>query len=147
MDRRVVLASAAFAAALAMFSGCGPDRPTTAPVGGKITYQGKPVAEGTIIFYPKHGRLAIGKIGPDGAYRLTTFTSNDGAAPGLYVVTIEAKQVSGGYQPKSLEDELKKGFGAPTIIWLAPQIYAERETSTLTAEVKPGENTIDFDLP
>jgi hypothetical protein len=33
------------------------------------------------------------------------------------------------------------------LVWLVPPRYEDRRTTTLTAEVKPGPNTIDFTLP
>ena len=52
--------------------------------------------------------------------------------------------------PKSLEDELHGVGGDSSQIvaeWLVPEKYARQETTPLTAEVKPGPNTINFDLP
>ena len=61
-------------------AGCGgPSRPETVPVSGRVTYQGKPVPMGQIMFYPDQGRPATGAIDADGNYRLTTFTTADGA--------------------------------------------------------------------
>lgn len=127
--------------------GCGPARPQTVPVAGRVTYQGKPVPEGRITFLPDHGRPAIGTIQTDGSYRLTTFQAGDGVLPGHYRVTIESMRVSRGSQPKSLQDELRMGMGDVSAMEsLVPQIFSSPHSSTLTAEVKKGENTINFDL-
>jgi hypothetical protein len=134
---------------LPILSGCGSQQPTVARVHGRIIYQGKPVAVGQIMFYPETGRPAIGTIGPDGAYKLTTFPdkSGDGALLGKHRVTIESTRMIGGMQPKSVEDE-SRAFrgGIPRIEWLVPEIFSQLGTTPLKAEVKPGENTIDFDL-
>ena len=101
------------------------------------------------MFQPEHGRPAIGVIGSDGRYTLTTFDSGDGTVVGRHRATIRATRVTGGPQPKSFEEELRgvgSGGGVQRVEWLVPEKYSHPETSRLTAEVKPGENTIDFDL-
>ncbi len=136
-------------------SGCGPRRPATAPVRGKVTCGGQPVTEGTVTFYPEQGRSATGRIQPDGSYTLTTFQQGDGALLGKHKVTIEAVRFTGGApQPTSMEEEIRMamqkqpaGYGPPQAEWLVPPRYAKRETSDLTFEVKPGPNTADFDVP
>jgi hypothetical protein len=134
---------------LPVLSGCGSNRPTIARVHGRIIYQGKPVTVGQIMFYPETGRPAIGTIGPDGAYKLTTFpnTPGDGALLGKHRVTVESTRLTGGVKANSLEEELRAPPSSiPRIEWLVPEKFSQLGTTTLTAEVKPGENTIDFDL-
>jgi len=129
------------------YAGCGKGRPATMQVSGRVTYQGQPVPEGSIMFHPEKGRPALGSIGPDGSYTLTTFDQGDGAAPGKYRVTIDARAAAAN-APRSFQEEL--GGNSPTSIgvkWLAPEKYSRLETSNLTAEVKPGQNVINFDLP
>lgn len=136
-------------------SGCGSNRPTTAPVEGKITCGGQPVPEGVITFYPEQGRPATGRIQPDGTYSLTTFDPGDGALIGKHKVTIEAVRFTGGGpQPKSMEEEIRMAMekkpaksGPSQPQWLVPERYAKRETTPLTFEVRPGPNTANFDLP
>ena len=130
--------------------GCGPQRPAMAPVHGKVTLGGKPLAGGRIAFYPAEGRPALGPIAADGTYKLTTFLPDDGAILGKHRVTIEATKVTASSQPKSFEEERRRGFdysSAPQVVWIVPEKYARRETSPLTAEVSAGENTLDFALP
>ncbi len=101
------------------------------------------------MFLPEHGRPAIGAIGSDGRYTLTTFDSGDGAVLGRHCVTIKSTRVTGGPQPKSFEEELRgvgRG-GVPRVEWLVPEKFSRPESSPLTAEVKDGKNTIDFHLP
>lgn len=135
------------AAACVLWAGCGPRRPRTAPVRGRVTFDGAPVTEGRIFFHPEEGRPAIGKLESDGMYELTTFKAGDGALPGRYRVVIEATRTTGGAQPQSFEDELAGIGGAPgELVWLVPRTYSQRETTPLSAEVNPGRNVIDFDL-
>ena len=60
--------------------GCGEKRSGTAVVRGKVTYNGKPVPNGTVNFIPTRGATtATGEIHPDGSYALTTYKPGDGA--------------------------------------------------------------------
>ena len=137
-----------FVVCLPVLCGCGPKRPAAAPVGGRVTYQGQPVASGRIMFQPEHGRAAIGAIGPDGRYTLTTFDSGDGAVLGRHRVTIKSTRLIGGpvEKPKSILDEGRVSGGVPRVEWLVPEKFSRPESSSLTAEVKDGKNTIDFNL-
>jgi hypothetical protein len=90
-----LLPLAAVACLLLTSFGCN-KKPTTVAVGGVVTFNGKPVSLGTVAFDPvrmepgSQSRPATGQIGPDGAYRLATFQSNDGAMPGEYRVTVRS---------------------------------------------------------
>jgi hypothetical protein len=76
--------------------GCGvnADRPKMAKVSGKVTYKGKALDKGEIIFTPEKnkggpsGHVATGKIESDGSFTLTTFDTDDGAVLGQHVVTV-----------------------------------------------------------
>lgn len=145
---KYALVAALLAVGMIISLGCGQGKPTTAQVCGRVTFQGKPVPEGKIIFMPDNGRPAIGEIGPDGRYELKTFAAGDGAAFGKHRVVIEARRVSGGAKPKTLEEEFHGGGAAAnfSVEWLVPEKYSNSDTSNLTAEVKAGPNVIDFDL-
>jgi hypothetical protein len=140
-------------ACLAADCGCRPKGPQTAPVGGKVTYAGKPVTEGTILFWSTNGAtVASGQLGPDGSYRLTTHPNLEGAALGSHRVTIRAvKTLKPDDLPnRPMDRELKglaKDLNPALLKWLVPKRYEDRQASPLTAEVKPGQNTIDFNLP
>ena len=109
----------------------------TAPVTGKVTYKGKPLPNGTIMFVPSEGPAATGEIGSDGTYRLST-GSIDGAVLGSHKVSITALADIGGALPEQRN---------PTPPSLLPAKYLSHETSGLTAEVKKGKNEVIFDLP
>ncbi|QDT93086.1 carboxypeptidase-like regulatory domain-containing protein [Gimesia algae] len=76
-------------------SGCGggldEDLPETVAVSGVVTYQGKPVTDASIMFYPMQGRKpATGRSDTEGKFTLRTFEENDGAIPGEHQVTVNA---------------------------------------------------------
>ena len=128
------LAAAVLAAAL----GChGAGTPETAAVQGKVTYQGKPITQGVILLTPEAGgQAAIGEIQADGSFQLTTFKKNDGARPGKYRVAVQPSS-SGAAVPG-----MEFAGGKPPI----PAKYLDGSTSGLTAEIKPGKNTLDLPL-
>lgn len=147
--RTVLLASIC----VAVMSGCGSRKPETAPVSGKVAYAGKPVTEGTITFLSPAGTVAMGQIDRDGSYRLTTHPGIDGAVIGSHQVAIRSLRViklASSAGPKT-EKELfspRSGYGeSEKVVWLVPERYEDRRTSPLSAEVTPGQNTIDFNLP
>ncbi len=126
--------TSAVATMLAVLSGCGAD---TAPVSGTVSLDGQRVGPGTVIFLPTvaGARSAVGTFGDDGRYLLSTFEPSDGAVVGSYRVIIQARSSS--------ESE----FGEEEIVdSQIPLIYADPQAGGLTAQVKPGSNTIDFDL-
>lgn len=137
-------------ALLAMAFGCNGS--AMVPVSGKVTFEGAPVPQGTITFFPQAGgRPATGQIQSDGSYVLSSLEPGDGVPPGDYAVAIEARRVHGGAPvPASLEEEIAGvgAGGAPARIeWLVPIEYSSAQSSGLTATVTPGESQIDFALP
>jgi hypothetical protein len=61
----------------------------TAPVKGKVTYQGKPVKAGIVTFEPDGaGKEAMGTINSDGTFELTTYKPGDGAVLGNHRVAV-----------------------------------------------------------
>src|SRR5262245_11925796 len=88
MTKRWMTAAAALG--VAALAGCSDNLPV-APVHGVVTYKGKPVTTGLVMFVPTAGGPgASGKIGRDGSYRLTTYKPDDGAVPGTHTVTVSA---------------------------------------------------------
>src|SRR5436190_19619243 len=89
-DSRILLAhSLALAGAYALLAGCSHSGMSIAPVHGKVTYKGGPVAGATVEFLcTGASRPAAGTTDEQGNYRLTTFTAGDGAMIGTHVVTV-----------------------------------------------------------
>ncbi|MFO0908870.1 MAG: carboxypeptidase-like regulatory domain-containing protein [Isosphaeraceae bacterium] len=117
---------------------CGGGGPEMGSVSGKVTYKSQPLTKGTITFVSqKGGRNATGQIGSDGTYTLQTENPGDGAEVGDYKVTISAKeeQILDYIPPKPVPPK-----------YLAPEKFEKPDTSGLTAAVKSGRNTFDFNL-
>jgi hypothetical protein len=118
--------------------GCGGERLKTAIVKGKVTYNGKPVPNGTITFIPNGpGPSASGELQKDGSYNLTTYRKGDGAVLGQYKVIIVAMQDMSNRLPEERN---------PTPPSIVPDKYTSAATSDLRAEVEDRENICDFDL-
>jgi hypothetical protein len=124
------------AAVLANCTGCGNGR---SPVGGKVTFDGKPVEQGAIVLEPAdgHGPTTGGTI-LDGKYELA---GKAAPLPGKKKVRITAtrktgRKVASGPLRNTMVDEIESYI---------PEIY--NIDSTLTCEVSPdGSKTINFDL-
>ncbi len=126
--------------------GCGPSRPSTLPVKGIVTMDGKPVAQAGVHFAPDaKGRPSEGVTDENGQFVLRCFDKTDGALPGTHHVTIIKMRVT-GVTPNSAGLE----SGGPTTDvheeWITPKRYADPATSGLTAEVTSGMAPLEFKL-
>ncbi len=121
--------------------GCAPkgiSHPKTIPVKGKVTYQGKPLTQGTVNFLPEDSWPAIGEIQPNGEYTLSTFEKGDGAVLGFHRVVIFSTDANPRLMPGSPHYKTPKE--------LIPKKYTTAESSGLEAIVEPGTKAIDFEL-
>ena len=120
--------------------GCssGPDDvPETGTVTGTVTLDGTPLAEALVIFQPESGRTSAGTTDSTGKYELDYTSTLKGAKLGKHTVSITTfKAPEGNLETKEAQKEVPKEK--------VPAQY--NKDTTLTAEVKAGENTIDLDL-
>jgi hypothetical protein len=123
-------------AAIALGAGCGNSNRKTAPVEGTITYKGKPVPHGTVMFQPDDGPAATGEI-QNGRYVLTTDPDGDGAVLGKHKVTVISLEDQSARLP---EDR------APLLPAVVPLKYSFPDRSGLTATIEDKNNVINFDL-
>jgi len=122
-------------------SGCRPsgDAPPLARISGVVLLDGQPLTHGSVQFTPDRargtsGRMALGKIGPDGHFTMTTQSEGDGVQVGFHKVGIQCfeqaangQSEAGGPPPKPPKS-------------LVPEKYTDPETSGLTIEVHAGSN-------
>ncbi len=113
-------------------SGTPSDQPELGSVTGSVTLDGKPLVNVWVGFAPRDGRSSMGLTDKDGRYKLDYLFDTPGAKVGQHTVTITTPQ----------EDE--SGGEVPNFRELIPAKYNTK--TTLTAEVKPGQNKIDFAL-
>jgi hypothetical protein len=138
----------AFFGAAVVAAGCGfSSKPyATAPVSGRITLDGKPLAGARVIFFPIHDPQAGALSGPEaygitdagGRYTLTTAFGDPGATVGPTRVTVSTVK----YEQSQTDPESIKVAVTERI----PKKYFT-ERGMLKFEVTPkGSPSADFDL-
>jgi hypothetical protein len=123
-----------------LLPGCGPTEnlPECAPVTGKVTIGGQPLASAMVTFHPEgEGNKGQASTEVDGTYVLNTYDVKDGAVVGKHTVTVERYLPPMPTQP---------GGKIPTARSTVPKKYNTPETSPLKVEVKKGEKNV-IDLP
>ncbi|WP_417381023.1 hypothetical protein [Gimesia sp.] len=123
---------------LLIFTGCqgGDEGPETFTVTGEVSFSGKPVEEGQIVFLPTTGNTQRqAAIIKNGQY-------SSECTPGKKNVEITAYRFD---ESKQEPDPAEPGKTVPARVQYLPNKYNQK--TTLVAEVaKQGENHIDFKL-
>jgi hypothetical protein len=124
-------------------AGCGAGPPAQAVVHGRVTYRGKPIEQGKIVFHPM-APLKARPAGADivnGSYAI----KQDGPVLGKHRVEIQAYRKTGRKVP-----DLRGDVSVPnrplvdeTVALLPASFNVE---STLTADITTSDVTVDFDL-
>jgi hypothetical protein len=115
-------------------AGCGEKikgMPPLAPVRGTITLDGKPLAKTGVIFSSEKGHSSIGLTDELGRYELRFIRGIRGAVIGKHAVRLDGSA--------GLDQLPGPDFKNPV-----PAKFSK--SSTLTADVAPGANKIDFEL-
>lgn len=124
--------------AVALLASCN-TRPSSWPVSGSVTFQGRPVSAGIVRL--KNSTLGMditAVLQRDGAFEIMT-AKGVGLPEGEYQIAImpPTVQVPIGPAPKS--------FCLPKCPDIPPK-YRQPSTSGLTLTVKPGENRLKIDM-
>src|SRR5262249_17810057 len=117
-----------------LVAGCAPG---WGNVSGTVTFQGKPLTTGTIIFYDAANGAPSAEIQPDGKYTVSHVRAGKAKIAIVMPMDIPFMAFGGAPPPKTAES----GKVPPV-----PPKYADREQSGLTYEVKAGNNTHDIKL-
>ena len=120
--------------------GCGEPVSENYTVTGIVTYQGKPLPTGSVMFVSqnKNQKTVAAPINAQGRYQLE-------AADGEYLVQVQmAARLRGAPAPKGEFEGAQ--LDVPEVDWLIPEKYAHCRTSGLKAVVKPEPNN-QVDLP
>ena len=126
--------SIVFALAFAVVAGCGGGgSPDVGLVTGTVTMDGKPLENAEVVFSPPNGRPSMALTDSSGKYELTYIRDTKGAVPGTHKVRITTR-------PEAVADD----YSGPAFKEPIPIKY--NAETTLTAEVKAGENTFNFEL-
>jgi hypothetical protein len=154
-----------------LLAGCGPGSSGTIPVSGKITKGGQPLAGALVTFQPNaaDGKAASGTTDSAGVYKLTTLVNGDGALPGSYKVTVTKfaggaapaggpstgatatpADIDAAYKAAESKGQNVMNPGASKAPTDTPSEidakFASGDTSGLTADVKSGSQTFDFEV-
>jgi hypothetical protein len=117
-----------------VIAGCGSNNGLFS-VTGYVTYQGKPLEHGSIVFVSPHSRQVTGEIEFGEILNVTTIQRGDGIAAGEYLTAITSLDRSEKY---------KNSMNPPSNI---PVRYADVFSSNLKATILPGNtNALRFDL-
>jgi hypothetical protein len=138
---RVCLAG--FVAGVALFlAGCGKNPHRLAPVSGRVTMDGNPLANAVVAFLPdtkpgaKPGPTSRGETDKDGRYTLTSSEGKPGAVVGAGKVRISTMKSSGGSEGEG---------GAILARETVPEKYNAR--TELTFDIpEEGTDQANFDL-
>lgn len=126
---------------LAILPGCGKDNPLgRLPVSGTVTFQGKPLDQGSIEFAPVDplGKTKAGASITEGRYSIET---DQGLAPGTYIVRIFSSEGGAGAAKDAMPGTRPTAIPRERI----PAVY--NVNSRLQCEVsQSGENVHDFTL-
>lgn len=127
------------AVAACFLMGCGGrgDRPDLGAVTGTVSMDGKPLPNVWVMFNPTAGgRTSIARTNEEGVYELMYLEGAKGANIGTHKVVIMT------YHEDEIE-EMKLNTGKSVEDPILPKYNSQ---TTLTEEVKEGENVIDFYL-
>lgn len=138
-----------------MIAGCGggasgepKDRPKRTPVSGSVTLKGTAVEGATVTLHPlQGGSSAAAKTDSSGKFVLGTFSTDDGAVPGSYNISVfKLESVMPAAQPAPGEpgyDPNPNSLAKPK--QLLPEKYADPFKSTFSKDVGT-EPITDLDL-
>ena len=130
---RGTVASVCLLGVLALACGCGPKEKerTYGKVKGTVSYKGKLLDHGRVIFQHVEGPAVDARINPDGTYELN-------AAVGETAVAIDCREPD--VQLGGVRKELIPGKS------IIPEKFASSEASGLKYTIVPGEDTFDIKL-
>jgi len=129
---RVARRFAACLGVCVIFMGCGGE--SEGEVSGTVTFDGKPIPSGSIVFAKTDGSVRGGGVIKDGSFQTKL-------VPGTYKVEVSA--------PKAAGKRTQKGFdGKDEVIELTEEMLPEwyNKKTELTEEIKPGRNALKLDL-
>lgn len=133
--------------------GCGrSDQFALAPVTGRVTVDGSPLAEGTILFRPESGRAGRAKIENGAIVHASTYGIDDGIVLGKHKVAIQpipeveraakAAATGQGTSPSYVQNLSEVRAQAAQI----PAKYQDVDQSGLTVEIKDDDNELLLEL-
>lgn len=120
--------------------------PALAPVKGTVTIDGSPLAKGTIIFEASGQRPATARVENGQIVEVTTYKTGDGAPVGSHKVAISANEDGASAVVENPGEAKVPDANYMSGKSLIPARYNDPNTSGLTAEIKRGDNVLEFKL-
>ena len=124
------------------FVGCGgpSDAPTLVKVSGVANFQGKPLADATLTFYPSKGPVGIGRTNADGEFQIRT-NGSLGVVVDTHKVTVFITEEATEPPPM---DGNEMAVANKSVL---PKKYADKETTDLQITVpESGNENLVLDL-
>jgi len=130
---RAALALSLLGSTIVFAAGCGEKEKSRdfGKVKGTVTFKGKPLDHGTVIFQHTEGPVSDARINPDGTYELN-------AAVGETKVAVDCREPD--VQLGGVRQEIVPGKS------IVPEKMSSIETSGLKYTIIPGEDTFDIKL-
>lgn len=155
VSRRRVYLSMAATAFFVVIPACSSE-PDLHAIGGKVTLGGKPHERLIVYFRPQEGEITrfnmgVGETDAQGNLSLRS-SAGMGLAQGKYRVSFSCYIVKGG-QALGIDQKVDEIAGNETAVpvEIVPRPYVEDtasgEISPVEFEIKPGNNTFEFDIP
>jgi len=143
----------AIVAAALVAPGCGGSSASSSSVQvwGRVTYNGKPVQYGALVFQPaatNRSNWGVGMISEEGKYSLVASEKDVGLEPGRFQIFI---------RPPSPHDKLKHGRSGEeeesderaiviALLYPVPKRFFSRETSGMWVDLEKEPTRVDIDL-
>lgn len=139
---------------LSALIGCGgSDQLARAPVTGKVTLDGHPISEATILFRPEVGRAGTGRIENGVIVEASTYGINDGIVLGTHKVAIQPIPDDPPPAPSRIQEENDTLISSPVHNprpsrekAQIPAKYQDFDQSGLTADIKENESELTLEL-
>ncbi|HJZ55506.1 MAG TPA: hypothetical protein VKE74_11130 [Gemmataceae bacterium] len=128
-----------------LLPGCS-DRTPLARVKGTVTLDGQPLRKGTITFESPGKRPATGTIVNGEITGVSTYDPDDGVPVGEHKVAVTATEDAASAVVANPGEAKAPGANYMSGKSLIPTRYNNPGTSGLVAEIKKGENTVEFKL-
>jgi hypothetical protein len=121
---------------------------------GQVTYNGKPVSRGRIVFAPQNRGTfwATANLDSQGRFKLETWSARDELAPGRYDIFFTFNEVrpestkESGNRFTRAEDDIAKPEHTEPLPSPIPEKYSNPDTSKLWIDIGKEPNRVDIDL-
>jgi hypothetical protein len=128
-----------------LLAGC-PDRPALGKLRGTVKLDNRPLARATLTFEATGARPATATVVNGEIVEATTYDTGDGVPVGQHRVAVDATEEAGASGAANPGDAKAPGANYMVGRSLIPARYNDPSTSGLTADIKKGDNWVEFNL-